>query len=65
MGGNYEVMAVYDLCKNQVMLSPMGGVIGVRLEAIKTAMDLLGVENQVECVLKVNLLISEMLKKDE
>ena len=46
-------------------MAPMGGVVALRLEAIKTAMELYKVENQIECVKKINVISEEMFRKDE
>ncbi|MEO0166758.1 MAG: hypothetical protein ABIL39_11550 [candidate division WOR-3 bacterium] len=55
---------VYDLCKNQLILTPMGDILGIRLEAIKTAMDLLKIQRQVETAQKIIIFVSELYKKE-
>ena len=61
---NYEAIAVYKLCRSQVLVAPMGEILGLRMEAVKTAMDLLGVENQIECLDKVLAFSDVVFKKD-
>jgi hypothetical protein len=63
MEENQEALEVYDLCKNQLILAPMGGAIGLRIEGIKAAMEILGVQNQVECLEKVLIFSQELFKK--
>jgi hypothetical protein len=53
-------MEVFNLCRNQLIVSAMGDIVGIRLEAIKTAMDILGVEDQLTTLEKV-LIFSEIL----
>jgi hypothetical protein len=57
MPENSEALAVYGLCQSQVLMAPMGGVIGIRTEAVKAAMDLIGVEDQINCLRKINAIV--------
>jgi hypothetical protein len=52
------------MCKGQVLVAPMGDIIGLRMEAIKIAMDLLGIQDQIGCLKKVTSFAEELYKKD-
>ncbi len=60
-------MEVYQLCRNQVILVPMGGPIGLRMESVKAGMELLGIdeEDRLDCLEKVMVLTEKLYKKDE
>jgi hypothetical protein len=63
MSENEETLRVYNLCKSQLIVSS-NAIIGLRLEAIKVAMDLLQVEDQLSVVDKI-LAFSDVLYKQE
>jgi len=60
---NYETMAVYNLCQSQLLVSGMGDVIGIRIEAIKTAMEMIG-SDDLDCIEKVNAFVGELYRKE-
>ena len=60
--GNQEALQVYGLCRSQLIVS-FSSIIGVSLPAIKVAMDLLLVEDQISCAEKVLLFSEELYKK--
>ena len=61
---NIEALEVFKLCRNQLSISPMGGVIGIRLEAIKAAMDMMNIDDQVSTAEKVLVFSEQLYKKD-
>ena len=61
---NYEALQVYGLCKSQLIVG-MAGIVGIRLEAVKVAMDLLGVDDQIICAEKVLVFSDELYKREE
>jgi hypothetical protein len=60
---NYETMSVYNLCQGQLLVSGMGDVIGIRIEAVKVAMEMLGV-NDPDCIDKINAFVGELYRKE-
>ena len=44
---------MHDLCRTQLLLSADGPPISIRLEAVKVAMDILGIEDQINTARKV------------
>ena len=56
---------IWDLCKKQVIIDPMGGPISIRIEAIMAAMEILGIEEKEECLSKVLIFAEELFQKDE
>jgi len=65
MGENGEAFSVWELCRSQLVMSPMGGPISIRIEAIMAAMKILKVEDKVECLEKILAFADEIFKKDE
>jgi hypothetical protein len=63
---NLEAMSVWNLCQNQLIISGMGDVIGVRIEAVKAAMEIQGIdeEEKQECLEKILAYSAELFRKD-
>jgi len=59
------VLAVYDLCKTQIIVAPMGSVVGLRMGAALTAMGWLGVMDRELCWRKLQAFCEELFKKDK
>ena len=53
MPENREAAEVYMVVRNQFITAGLGQVIDVSIPAVKIVMDLFGVLNQKECLLKV------------
>lgn len=53
------------MCRGQLITAGMGDIIDINLLAIKTAMDIEGIQNQKNCLRKVQKLfqISQKLRK--
>ena len=50
---NYDAVRIYQMVQSQVIVSSMGDIIDIRMDAIKIDMDLNRVRNQVACMEKV------------
>jgi len=63
---NLEAMSVWNLCQNQLIISGMGDVIGVRIEAVKAAMEIQGIDEEEKqgCLEKILAYSTELFKKD-
>lgn len=61
---NLEALQVHGLCKHQLIVG-MAGIVGMRLEAVKVAMDLLGVDDQITCAEKVLAFSEEFYRKED
>ena len=62
---NEEVARVFMLTRRQVVTSGMGQPIDISIPAVKIAMDLLGVENQLVCLNRVRNLFHRMAEKTD
>lgn len=60
---NFEALQVFEMCKNQLIVGNVG-IVGIRLEAVKVAMDLMGVDDQMICAEKVLTFSEELYRKD-
>lgn len=58
-------MSVWNLCQNQLIVSGMGDVIGVRIEAVKAAMEIQGTDEEEKqgCLEKIIAYSAELFKK--
>jgi hypothetical protein len=63
---NLEAMSVWNLCQNQLIISGMGDVIGVRIEAVKAAMEIQGIDEEEKqgCLEKILAYSAELFRKD-
>ena len=59
---NNETIEVFNLCKNQLIVSAGGDILGLDIVAVIAVMNFLGIENQ-EVTLEKVLLFSETLYK--
>ena len=58
---NEEAYSVYAICASQVMRAGMDGtIVGLRLEAVESAMRIYGVNDKVKCALKVMKIFDEL-----
>jgi len=62
---NHAVVSVYMLTRGQMIVAGMGGVIDISIPAVKIVMDLLGVEDQKDCLYKVIHLFHEFRPKEK
>jgi len=62
MPENKEAMEIYSTVSNQMIVSGMGDPIDINIVAIKTVMDLYGVDNQPECFKKVVMIARHIIK---
>jgi hypothetical protein len=56
---------VFRYCQSQVILAPMGGVIGIRMEAALKVMEWVGVEDSEECWEKLSVYAGEVYRAEE
>lgn len=64
---NFDAVAIYRACQNQVIVAPMGGVVGINHLAVHEAMRLFEVNDPQDCfrkVLKVAEHVSQLNKKE-
>jgi hypothetical protein len=63
---NLEAMSIWNLCQNQLIMSGMGDVIGVRIEAVKAAMEIQGIDEEEKqgCLEKILAYSAELFRKD-
>ena len=64
---NREAFSVWELCQDQLVMSPMGGPISIRIEAIKSAMEIRKIDEdkKEEYAEKILAFAREYFKKDE
>ena len=62
---NFDLIQVHSLCRNQLIVAPMGGVIGVDLQAIVTVADLLGIDDKIFLIERMNVFVTEHFRKEE
>ncbi len=60
---NQEAIEVYLLCKTQLLTTVVGDILGIRLEAIKSAIDLIKPSDPLSVVKKINFFVEELYKK--
>jgi hypothetical protein len=54
MTDNFECLKVLLLCSNQIMIAQMTGkIIGLRLEAVESAMRIHNVKDKIKCAERV------------
>lgn len=58
---NVRALEVFGFCRNQVIVSGLGEVIGMNITAVKTVMDLNGIKNQKDCLEKVMFLSEKII----
>lgn len=58
MEGNRDAVQVFGLCKTQV-ITGFDSIIDINILAVKMAMDLHGIVNQKDCVMKVRIMFNE------
>lgn len=58
-------MEVYNLVKNQYIVGGMGDPIGLSMPAVKIAMDMLGIDDQLSCLRKIEIVADAFLNKKE
>ena len=63
MPENDEAIRVFNLCKAQLIIS-FDGVVGIDLKAVKIAMDLMEVEDQLGCAEKVLAYAESLYQKE-
>jgi hypothetical protein len=61
---NRDAGTVYMLCRNQVITAGMGEVIDLNYQTVKTIMDLYGVKDQQDCLMKVINTFHHFLAKE-
>ena len=61
---NEDAGTVYMLCRNQVITAGMGEVIDLNYQTVKTIMDLYGVKDQKDCLMKVINTFHHFLAKE-
>jgi hypothetical protein len=64
MPENYDVIRIFNLCRAQLIIS-FDGVVGMSLPAVKTAMDMLGIEEQLSCAEKVMVYAEAVYSKKQ
>lgn len=65
LSGNQEAVDVYLMSRGQVITAGMGSVVDISFPAVKVAMDLLGVKDQLGCFKKVHHLFHEFKPKED
>jgi len=69
--GNAMAYALYQRCADQLIIGPMGGIVGISVLAVKCVMDLMGIpgRDQDDLMLQVqelsSLIISERAREAE
>jgi len=48
-----DAAEVFLLCRNQVIVAPMGGIIDINILAVIGVMNIKRIENQDDCLIKV------------
>lgn len=59
---NNEALAVFRLCRGQVITAPMGEILGINILAVKEIMNLYDIKNQRDCLERVMLLSEETMR---
>ena len=59
------IVDVYFMTRGQIITAGMGTVVDINIPAVKIVMDLLGVEDQKECLTEVRRLFHEFKPKEE
>jgi hypothetical protein len=64
MNENEDAVNVYMMARNQVIVSPAGGAIDIYFPSVKMTMDVLGVQDQKDCFVKVRELFFEFRPRE-
>jgi hypothetical protein len=60
---NWEAAEIFTLCRGQVVTAGMGDVIDINLVPVMMVIDRKGTHNPLSCVIKVQTLFQEFLKR--
>lgn len=60
---NREAARVYMVVRGQVIVGGMGGIVDLSIPAVKIVMDLFGVEQQRDCLMKIMRLFDTLQAK--
>ena len=60
---NEEAFGIFPIVYNQILFAGMGEPIGLNLIAVKAVFDIMKVENQKECLMKILVMFDHYFEK--